>query len=153
MPHTSPQSAFNCSLLYLKFDGQAVERDYCSSTSTRALLHLDSTICSIKLAVTVFMVALIAARVLPATPLAFGLWVGYMTLLWAQHLAFTMAPGVCSAHREPLIVAFKLAYAGVLLALVPTFVLEPVHGPGTFIKVLVMGSGLVLLNCTGEQTA
>lgn len=58
-------------------------------------------------------------------------------------------PGYYAANRGWLVLGFKLLLAAVLMSLVVTCVLEPIHSVGSYVKVLLMGSGIVMLNCTG----
>lgn len=46
---------------------------------------------------------------------------------------------------------FKLLLTAVLMSLVVTCVLEPISSIGSYAKVLLMGSGIVMLNCTGGR--
>jgi hypothetical protein len=59
-------------------------------------------------------------------------------------------PGYYAASRGWLVLVFKLLLTAVLMSLVVTCVLEPIHTVGSYVKVLLMGSGIVMLNCTGR---
>jgi peptidoglycan biosynthesis protein MviN/MurJ (putative lipid II flippase) len=62
-------------------------------------------------------------------------------------------PGYYAASRGWLVLVFKLLLTAVLMSLVVTCVLEPIHTVGSYMKVLLMGSGIVMLNCTGGVQA
>lgn len=53
------------------------------------------------------------------------------------------------SHRLGLILVFKVLLAACLMGLVVTHTLEPAYSWGTFAKVLFMGGGVVMINCTG----
>jgi hypothetical protein len=71
-------------------------------------------------------------------------------LTLALHAALQQQhPGYYAACRSWLVLVFKLLLAAVLMSLVVTCVLEPINSVGSYVKVLLMGSGIVMLNCTG----
>jgi hypothetical protein len=72
-------------------------------------------------------------------------------LTLALHAALQQRqPGYYAASRSWLVLVFKLLLTAVLMSLVVTCVLEPIHTVGSYVKVLLMGSGIVMLNCTGK---
>jgi hypothetical protein len=90
------------------------------------------------------------AGAFPASKSGLAAWTAYLLTL-ALHAAVQQQPGYYAASRGWLVLVFKLLLGAVLMCLVVTCVLEPIHSPGSYVKVLLMGSGIVMLNCTGGQ--
>lgn len=88
---------------------------------------------------------------LPAPPAAVALWFIYMSTLSLQQLVIQRYTEFYMQHRLQVVLLFKAALAGCLMGLVVTHTLEPVHNWGTFAKVLFMGAGIVMVNCTGKE--
>ncbi|WIA17775.1 hypothetical protein OEZ85_009288 [Tetradesmus obliquus] len=114
----------------------------------KSYLKIDHALCLFKLSITVFCVAGLLAGAFPASKSGIAAWLAYLLTL-ALHAVLQQQPGFYAARRSWLVLLFKLLLTAVLMSLVVTCVLEPISSIGSYAKVLLMGSGIVMLNCTG----
>ncbi|KAF6265146.1 hypothetical protein COO60DRAFT_1117651 [Scenedesmus sp. NREL 46B-D3] len=116
---------------------------------TKSYLKIDYALCVFKLAITACCVAGLLVGVASASRSGLAAWICYMLALALHAGLQQQQPGYYAANRGWLVLGFKLLLAAVLMSLVVTCVLEPIHSVGSYVKVLLMGSGIVMLNCTG----
>eukprot|EP00882_Tetradesmus_deserticola_P009987 GHRQ01010553.1.p1 GENE.GHRQ01010553.1~~GHRQ01010553.1.p1 ORF type:complete len:144 (-),score=38.16 GHRQ01010553.1:251-682(-) len=115
----------------------------------KSCLNIDRSLCTFKLVITAFCVAGMLVGAVPASSSGLAAWISYMLALALHATLQQQQPGYYAASRGWLVLVFKLLLAALLMSLVVTCVLEPIHSVGSYVKVLLLGSGIVMLNCTG----
>eukprot|EP00878_Enallax_costatus_P005623 GHUV01005897.1.p1 GENE.GHUV01005897.1~~GHUV01005897.1.p1 ORF type:complete len:363 (+),score=81.13 GHUV01005897.1:791-1879(+) len=132
----------------LKYANCELESIY-EQDQAKAVVLVDRTLSAFKLSITVVLVVTILLGVLPASHAALVMWLLYMATLSVQQLIIQRHTDYYMQHRMYLVLLFKVALAACLTGLIVTHTLEPIHSWGTFAKVLFMGGGIVMVNCTG----